>query len=241
VAQNWLKLKVLWGLLAATLLMVGAAACGGGTKSASSTSNGLLARGAPTKPASISRLRPRHAIGDYDTDDYEVGGDADDDDSTGRTDRDGDSDNSSGGLYDSDDTNLLSYSHFAGAAETRVVALLVRRYLAAAAATDGATACSMVLASLAKTVPTVLGGVGEPPYSRGRTCAEVLAKIFRFYRGQLSIEARVLRVLRVGVKGNKGLAVLTAKAKSGVPDRVIALQREGGAWKIDGILDQEQP
>jgi hypothetical protein len=234
-------LKDLWGLLAATLLVVGATACGGGAESASSASHGLPARGSSTKSASNLESGPRHAVSDYDSDDYEAGGDADDDDSTGRLDRDGDSDNPSGSVYDSDDSNLVSYSHSAGAAETRVVSALVRRYLAVAAAMDGAKACSMILASVARMVPTVLGGVGEPPYSRGRTCAEVLSKIFRFYRRQLAVEARVLRVLRVGVRGNKGLAVLTAKAMLGFPDRVIALQREDGAWKIDGVLDQEQP
>jgi hypothetical protein len=186
-------------------------------------------------------LHPRHAVGDYDTDDYEVSDDADDDDSTGRLDRDGDTDNASGSMYDSDDTNLASYSHSADLAQTHAVASLVGRYLAAAAAADGARACSMILGSVASEVTTVLGGPGEPPYSRGRTCAAILSKIFRFYRRQLTMEARVLRVFRFGVDGNKGLATLAAKSGSVFPDRVIALQREGRAWKIDGVLDQEQP
>lgn len=236
--RTGIRLKALCGLLAATLLVVGATACGEGAKSTSSASHGIPARELSPRHAVGG---PRHAVGDYDGDDYETSGDADDDDSTGRLDRDGDSDNPSGSVYDSDDTNLVSFRHSAGAAETRVVAALVRRYLAIAAAADGAKACSMVLGSIARTASTVLGGVGEPPYSRGKTCAEVLSKIFRFYRRQLTVEAHVLRVLRLGVKGDKGLAVLTAKAMLGFPDRVIALQREHGAWKIDGVLDQEQP
>jgi hypothetical protein len=233
--------KALCGLLVTTLLAVGASGCGGGGKSTGVASHGLGARGASTKSVSNGGLRPRHAVGDYDTDDYEASSDADDDDSTGRLDRDGDTDNPSGSIYDSDDTNLASYSHSAGPAQTRVVASLVRRYLAAAAAADGAKACSMILESVASEIAPVLGGPGEPPYSRGRTCAEILSKIFRFYRRQLTMEARLLRVLRFGVNGDKGLATLAAKPGSVFPDRVIALQREDGTWKIDGVLDQEQP
>jgi hypothetical protein len=233
--------KALCGLLAAAMLAVGATACGGGVESASVASRRPAARGASTSSHSNSRLRPRHAVGDYDTDDYAAGGDADDDDSTGRLDRDGDTDNPGGGIYDSDDSNLASYSHSATPAQTHAVGALVARYLAAAAAADGAKACSMVLASVARAVVPVLGGPGEPPYSRGSTCAEILAKIFRFYHGQLNAEARLLGVLRFGVNGNRGLAVLAARPASAFPDRVIALQREDGLWKIDGVLDQEEP
>ncbi len=232
-----IKLKAPCGLLATTLLVVWVTACGGGAKDTRFSP----ARSNSTKLSFNSGLSPSHAVSDYDTDDYTASDDADDDDSTGHLDSDGDSDNPSGGIYDSDDTNLANYSHSASVTETRVVALLVRRYLVDAAAADGTKACSMLLASVAGTVPAVLGGVGEPPYSRGKTCAEVLSKIFRFYHGQLTVEAQVLRVLRVGVKGDKGLALLTAKTRSRFPERVIALQREHGTWKIDGVLDQEEP
>jgi hypothetical protein len=226
--------KALCVALALILLVLEVAACGGSAESTSS-------RVASTSSRSSSPLHPRHAIGDYDNDDYEAGADVDDDDNVGRVDHDGDSDSQGAGLYDSDDTDLVEYSHSASVAETRAVAVLVRRYLAAAAVADGTQACSMILASLAKMVPAVLGGVGEPPYSRGKTCAEVVSKIFHFYRAQLAVEARALRVVKVGVKGDKGLAVLAARAPTKLPVRVIALQREGSGWKIDGVLDQEQP
>jgi hypothetical protein len=225
--------KALYVPLMLMLLVLEVAACGGSAESTSS-------RVASTRSSSSSRLHPRHAVGDYDNDDYEAGADVDDDDSVGRLDHDGDSDSRGVGLYDGDDTDMLEYRHSASVAETRAVAALVKRYLAAAAAADGTQACSMILASIANVVPTILGGVGEPPYSRGRTCAEVVSKVFHFYRAQLVAEARVLRVVKVGVKGDKGLAVLAARAPVKFPVRVIALQRESGGWKIDGVLDQEQ-
>ncbi len=236
--------RALWALPALTLLVLEATACGGGAESTSS----VPARVASVKHGSSSKFYARHAVGDYDGDDYEAGGDADDDDSVGRLDRDGDVDGEGGdegaaeggGLADGDDSDLVEYRHSASVAETRAVATLVRRYLSAAAAADGTQACSMVLPSIAKTVASVLTGAGEPPYSRGKTCAEVLSKIFRFYHAQLAAEAHLLRVVKLGRKGNKGLAVLTARPTMAFPIRVMAVQRYDGVWKIDGVLDREQ-
>lgn len=237
--------KALRALLALTLLALGATACGGGTERTSSSP----ARVASARHGSSSRLYPRHAVGDYDTDDYEARGDADDDDSVGRLDRDGDIDGEDGtesetethGFSDSDDFDLSEYRHSASVVEARAVATLVRRYLSAAAAADGRQACSMVLPNIARAVTPTLAGVGEPPYSKGKTCAEVLSKIFRFYHAQLAAEAHVLRVAKLRTEGEKGLAVLTARPVTAFPIRVMAVQRYGAAWKIDGVLDQEQP
>jgi hypothetical protein len=236
--------KALWGLLALTLLALEATACGGG---AESTSSGA-AHAAAAKHGSSPQIHARYAVGDYDRDDYEAGGDADVDNSVGRLDHDGDVDGEGGaegeaeqgGLADGDDSDLREYRQPASMAETRTVATLVRRYLSAAAAADGTRACSMVLPSIAKTVASVLTGPGEPPYSRGKTCSEVLSKIFRFYHVQLAAEARLLRVAKLGRKGDKGLAVLSASPITAFPIRVMTVQRYDGAWKIDGVLDQEQ-
>jgi hypothetical protein len=218
------------------LLVLGVAACGGGSASTSPTS-----RQAHQKSKTSSEFHPRHAVGDYDSDDYEVGGDADDDDSVGRLDRDGDTDSQGGGAYDSDDSDLLAFGRRANTVETRAVDALVRRYLAAAAAGDGARACSMVFPGIAKTVASVLGGEGEPPYSHGKTCAEVVSNIFDFYRAQLKLENRVLGVSEVLVRGDQGIAVLTPRERSSLPLRIFHLRRDGSAWTINGVLDQEQP
>lgn len=242
--------KALWALFALTLLALEATACGGG---AESTSSGA-AHAAAAKHGSSPRIHARYAVGDYDRDDYEAGGDADVDNSVGRLDGDGDVDGEGegegeggaegeaeqGGLADRDDSDLREYRQPASAAETRTVATLVRHYLAAAADANGTQACSMVLPSIAKTVASVLTGPGEPPYSRGKTCSEVLSKIFRFYHAQLAAEARLLRVAKLGRKGDKGLAVLSASPITAFPIRVMTVQRYDGAWKIDGVLDQEQ-
>ncbi len=230
----------MWALLALALLALGASACGGGESTSSGAAAGRHGAG--------RRLYARHAVGDYDGDDYEAGGDADDDDSVGRLDRDGDVDGEGGeeaagqrgGLADGDDSDLREYARSASAAETHAVAALVRRYLAAAAAADGRQACSMVLASTARTVASALAGPGGQPYARGRDCAEVLSSIFRFYHAQLATEARLLRVVKLGLKGEEGLAVLAATPVTAFPIRIMAVRRVDGAWKIEGVLDREQ-
>jgi hypothetical protein len=224
---------------AIVVLVLGVASCGGGSASTSSVAGPARVNHEGTSPG--SELYPHHAAGDYDSDDYGPGGDADDDDSVGRLDRDGDTDSQGAGNYDSDDSEPLAFGHRADRAETRAAAVLVRRYLAAAAAGDGARACSMVFPTVAKTVPTVLGGVGEPPYSHGKTCAQVVSNIFRFYRAQLNTENRVLGVSEVLVRGDKGTAMLAPRGGSSFPRRVIELRRDGSVWKIDAVLDQEQP
>lgn len=218
------------------LLVLGVVACGAGSASTSTTSPQ-----AHQNVNTSSEFHPRHAVGDYDSDDYEAGSDADDDDSVGRLDRDGDADSQGSGAYDSDDSELLAFGPRANMAETRAVAVLVRRYLAAAAAGDGARACSMVFPGIAKTVASVLGGAGEPPYSHGTSCAEVVSNIFHFYRAQLNSENRVLGVRDVLVRGDQGIAVLASKKRSSLPLRIFHLRRDGSAWTINGVLDQEQP
>lgn len=220
-------------------LGLGTVACGGQAKSASSAGRALTSSTSSLRAA--AGRQPRHAVADYDTDDYEAGGDADDDDSAGRTDRDGDTDNPTGGAYDEDDVGLFNYGHPATPAQARDIAAVLRPYFVAAATSNGARACAMMVPRIARALPETVGGVGGPPYARGRNCAEVTSRIFRFYRNQLSAEARALRVARVGVGGAHAMAVLAFPTIPGFPERIIRLEREGGAWKVEGVTDNELP
>jgi hypothetical protein len=192
-----------------------------------------------TNPASPASPSPSIA-GDYDSDDdYGNGPFSDGDDDNGvPADRDGDSDNSSGSYYDPDDNSVRRLGHAADAEDRRAIVRLVRRYFAAAVAEDGAAACSMVRRSLARAVPEDYGRSPAQPYARGTTCAQVMSGIFKHYHRQLAAHARILAVSDVRVDPGKGVAVLAFR---GLPARQMGAVREGGAWRIRGLLDTELP
>lgn len=215
------------------LLALALAACGGG--------QGRSPRAAGT--AGVTRTsvadEPRHAIADFDGDDHEAGGDADDDDSSAPYDRDGDSDGEAGQLYDSDDADALA-GRPASTSDVHAVKALVRRYFAAIASLDGRTACSLMLARVAAHVPEILGnGTVRPSFVHGGTCPQIAASMFVFYRRQLRAEAGAVEVVAVRVHGASGLAVLGFRRDPSLPLRVIELGREGDRWRVDGILDNE--
>jgi hypothetical protein len=183
--------------------------------------------------------RPRHAVADFDGDDHEAGGDADDDDSSPPYDRDGDSDGQAGQFYDSDDADVLA-GRPASTSDLHAVKVLVPLYFAAIAGLDGRTACSLMLARVAAHVPEVLGsGAVRPSFVHGGTCPQIAASMFAFYGRQLRAEAGAVEVVAVRVHGASALAVLAFRRDPSLPLRVIEIGREGHGWRVDGILDNE--
>jgi hypothetical protein len=184
-------------------------------------------------------VRPRHAVADFDGDDYEVGGDADDDDSSPPYDRDGDADGEPGRLYDQDD-GFLGFGRVANAGDRRHAQVLVLRYFSALAAQDGRVACSLMLASVAAEIPEIYGEkVPRPRIMHGSTCPQIAASAFAFYGRQLRAEASSVQVKAVRVHGRSALVLLEFGPRSGLPLRLIALARERGRWRVDGMLDNE--
>jgi hypothetical protein len=183
----------------------------------------------------------RTITGDYDNDDYGTSassyGDADNDDHKA-TDRDNDSDNSTGSYYDSDDDALRYFGHAADSVDRRDIAALIERYYSQAVAQDGAAGCTMIVSGIAKSVPEDIGRPPGPPYLRGDTCAVVLSKVFKENRRQLMAYAASLRVTGVRVLGGRAVAILGFRA---LPGRDFHLLREGGAWKLESLLDGELP
>jgi hypothetical protein len=222
-----------------TGLVASGMGCGGGEAGTRPAS--LRRSEASTRSHGSSPSHPRHAIADYDGDDYEAGGDADDDDNVNASDSDGDSDGSQGAAFDQDDVMLIDSGRPAGAADRREVSALVKRYFAAAGGAHGAVACGLVAASVARAVPEVIGGPTGRPYARGNTCPEILSSVFRFFGAQLAAEASAVEVTRVRVEGNQATVVLGFKAIHHYPARVMSLIRQGHAWRVDGILDNELP
>lgn len=139
---------------------------------------------------------------------------------------------------DADDQEVLGFGQRAAGAETRTVAVLVKRYYAAAVRFDGKQACSMLYSTTAEAVPEDYGEKPGPAYLRGKTCATVMAKLFKHDRRQLSAAERKLKVTEVRVAGNRGVALLDLGAK---PERHMLVHREFGVWKIGAFMDAGMP
>lgn len=139
--------------------------------------------------------------------------------------------------YDSDDYDRPYYPDKANAADTRSVAVLVKRYLAAAADEDGATACSLMYSLFAEMVPETWGqSATRSPYEHGKTCAQVMRKLFAERHSQLAVEATSVQVTDLQTNERRGLALLRF---AHLPSHKIDVHREHGAWRIDALFDIE--
>jgi uncharacterized membrane protein len=134
---------------------------------------------------------------------------------------------------DADDRDQLAYGSPASAAEERAVAAVVERYYGMAAAGDGSGACGLLLRPLAAAVVTDYGHNGPSYLRSGKTCAAVLALLFKHYRAQL---AEGVAVTDVRIAGDQADALLGSRA---FPASFLVLQREGGAWRVAQLLSNE--
>jgi hypothetical protein len=197
-------------------------------------SAGKHAAGPGTSSAATIVTTGRHALGDYDNDDYEAGrsdGD-DDDDASGPTDGDGDSDNRTHSRYDRDDSSVLAFGHAASSVERREIAALVKRYYAMSAARNGAGACTL----LSATVKRLLRDPAAQHYDSGRTCGQVMTKIFAMNPNELRVIAATVRVTAVRIAHAEAFAVLAFAAQ---PPHWMLVVRERGGWKIGFIHERE--
>ncbi|HEY5194644.1 MAG TPA: hypothetical protein VIJ39_12330 [Solirubrobacteraceae bacterium] len=221
-----------WGKRCLVLMLFGAclAGCGGakGTQSSSRPSSLVTSDATPA-------LHGLKGDGDDDDTPTEVNGnpgiklDSDQD-------KDNDyADNAAKGYYDSDDSAVLASGHPPGLAEGHAITAVVEHYFAAAAASNGARACSLITSTFVHVIPEDYGQAPGPAYARGNTCPVVTAKVFAHIHSQL---ADPVKVVAVRVNGGRAQALLGSKA---IPASMIALQREHGAWKIDSLLGLPLP
>ncbi|HTA96911.1 MAG TPA: hypothetical protein VK730_04645 [Solirubrobacteraceae bacterium] len=198
------------------LLSLAVIACGGAGRGASSTSSSATSAAAAVQAAAATT---------NSTSTGETAGPP-------REDRDKDyGDNSSDSYFDADDYNTVNYPHAADAADTQAVTTLVKRYLTAAAAEDGATGCSLIYSLFAETIPETLGlpPTGTPSLY-GTTCAVVMTKLYKQEHHKLAVEAATLQAAAVRVNHMRGFALLHFK---GIPAQSIDVHLERGVWKID--------
>jgi hypothetical protein len=222
------------------LLGLGLGACGGlgkGSTSQTSFKAATTAAKSGAPPPAESATTPAPAAGSFK-------GDEDDDETTStytgnnRYDNDADFDNDTiknKGYYDSDDGAISAYGQAAGAADKRAITALVKRYLAAAATSDGAKACPMIYSTLEEAIPEDYGQPPGPAYARGKTCAVVMSKMFAYAHSKL---AGGFGVTNVRVEGREARALVGSRM---APARFIVVTRERGVWKIDELFGQFLP
>jgi hypothetical protein len=153
---------------------------------------------------------------------------------------DADKDNDLGAAEeDTRNSGVLDYGHAASVSDQRAVTKLLKRYYAAAAAENGAAACMMIYSTLAESVAEDYGHTPPgPEYSHGRTCPEVMTRMFAHFHPQLALELPKLQVAHVRLVEHHGLVVLSFGT---LPERQIGVAREGHTWKVETLLDSEIP
>jgi hypothetical protein len=145
--------------------------------------------------------------------------------SPAKSDRDGDSDNN-------DDD--YDYGHAANAIEGLSITQVVTRYYKAAASEGGASGCALIYSLYAEEIPEVYGEESGPPSLRGNTCAVVMSKLFKQEHQRLTTDFATMKILAIRIRRLRGLVIMSFKS---MPQRDIAIHREGDKWKIDELLD----
>lgn len=218
-------MKPLLALLVSALLTVGVTACGGGSETSTSgpstatpsTTTAASAPSATTATTSTTRA-PRTP-------------------STAGT---GSSERSSSASalakrYPHGDDSIQTFGNEAGVAEKQAVTATVKRYYAAVAAGDGASACALLSPGLSK---SIIQSLGHSAVLRGKGCAGILALLFKHGSAQSGASLADIEVTGVRIKGDRGFALLHSKT---MPSGEISVDRENGAWKVGALIGGALP
>lgn len=150
-------------------------------------------------------------------------------------DQDGDSPDKS--AFDKDDSFVTTFGHAAGAGDRNAITSLVRRYYAAIAKDDGATACRLLFFVITESAPETYGQTAfDAAAGRGKTCGPVMSKVFKGNQAQLVAENRHLKVMAIRIEGKRAWILLRFGPQS---VRRLVAYREGNAWKVGELLDTE--
>jgi hypothetical protein len=209
-------MRQLLAMIATALLLLLSGACGGGTgKVASSSSSGSHTgtdKGTSDIHAPVATPRS------YSRND----GDKDFDDARGYRDN----------SKNDDRTLFATYGKRANPNDARAVTALVKRYYAAAAAGDGARACSLLDSSLADALAPEQRQ--SAPATR-EACARAISPLLhQQHQHLIADDVSTMVVTSIHVKGNLGLAALGFRT---MPEGEIVVEREGKAWKVDALFD----
>lgn len=145
--------------------------------------------------------------------------------------------------YDTDDHVVLNYASPASGTNERAVAALVKRYYRDAALGDGVGACSLTSPAVSHIVPLDYGQLmgSAIPLNAGaflhgtKTCPAVLSLLFEHLHAKL---AGAVQVTAVRLKDSYGFAIVGSTT---LPASMIAVDREGARWRVDGLLGRPLP
>jgi hypothetical protein len=130
-----------------------------------------------------------------------------------------------------DDESILDYGHAASEPDQRAITAVVKRYYTVTAADDGASACAVMYSVVAEAIPEYYE---DSPGLRGKSYAEVMSKVSKQRRRQLAADIAALKVMRVRVEGDKGLALVFFGK---TPEPYVLVHRDGGVWKIESLSE----
>ena len=139
------------------------------------------------------------------------------------------------GSHPQDDNHISIYGHQATEPDKRAITALVNRYYVAAAADDGAAACSLIYSTLAKSVPEDYGQPPGLPTLRGKTCPVVMSKVFKHVPRQSTADFATTKVTGIRLNGEHGFVQLSSRT---IPTGELFVEREGGSgsWKVGALI-----
>jgi hypothetical protein len=145
---------------------------------------------------------------------------------THKNDRDNDNDNND------DDQHVLAFGHIADTVNNQAITTLLNHYYTAAAAENGAKACTLLTPFIAETVVEV---DGNAPALKGKTCAAVMTKLFKNQHRDLVEKNANLKIIRIGIEGDRSLVALEFPE---VPEvRQITVRYNHNKWTVLHLLD----
>lgn len=144
-------------------------------------------------------------------------------------------------LYD--DRHIRHFGHAAGRTDFVTIAVLVKHYFDIALANDASGVCALSSSRIeASPNISLLPMDYRSPLTNalhGESCLRFMMRFLQLSHAQLAFaEVPTLKVVEVRVSDARALAVLAFRR---IPEREIALRREGGRWKIDALLDSAIP
>lgn len=155
-----------------------------------------------------------------------------------KSDGDNDADEQSKAIGSDDQVEMVEAARRntgASPADRRAIEELVKRYFAAAAAGDGASACPLLVPSLA----TATGEQVANPGAGQSRCAASLSHLYAQQHSHLAaLQVPTMTVTGVHVDGAVGYVTLGFRQAL---ESEVLVQRESGVWKLDALLDSKLP
>ncbi len=150
------------------------------------------------------------------------------------SDEDNDIDSLGQGRYDTDNDANPTYGPAASAGERTAIVSLIERYYRLAGAEKGAEACSLLYPLVAEATAEEHRPGKGPPALRGRTCGQVLSKIFAARHRELAEDVATMRVGWIQLQARQAVALVHFGPDR---ERVVRVHRAPGGWQMYVAID----